>query len=140
MATSAQGTILKFTPQNGAQVTVGKLTSVGEITPSSEPIDVTTLDSEGGYREYIQGFRDAGEVALSGYYEKDGEGQAALRAAYDSGLPGMTEVCFADGTLVRFSALVKSYTLGAAEVNGAVGFGATLKLSGGVTVTENAED
>jgi len=136
MATSAQGTVFKFTPQGGEQVAVGKLTSVGEITPTSEPIDVTTLDSEGGFREYMQGFRDSGEVALSGFYEKGSAGQSALRTAYESGFPGAAEVQFADGTLVRFSALVKSYTLGAAEVNGAVGFGAVLKLTGGVTVTE----
>ena len=60
MATSAQGTILKFTPSGGEQVTVGRLTSVGEIAPEAEAVDVTTLDSAGGYREYIQGFRDSG--------------------------------------------------------------------------------
>ena len=50
MATSAQGTILKFTPSDGEQVTVGRLTSVGEIAPEAEAVDVTTLDSAGGYR------------------------------------------------------------------------------------------
>ena len=40
MATSAQGTILKFTPSGGEQVTVGRLTSVGEIAPEAEAVDV----------------------------------------------------------------------------------------------------
>ena len=43
MATSAQGTTLKFTPANGAQVTVGRLTSIGEIAPEAGELDVTTL-------------------------------------------------------------------------------------------------
>ena len=82
MATSAQGTLFKFTPASGTQVTVGRLTSIGEIAPTSEEVDVTTLDSDDGYREYIQGFRDAGELELTGFHDADDSGQAALRAAY----------------------------------------------------------
>lgn len=133
MAVRAQGTVLKFTPKSGTQVVVGKLTSVGEIAPDSEEIDVTTLDSE-GYREYIQGFRDSGEVELSGFHEKDDAGQKALRAAYASGDAGTFEVSFPDATSAEFTAFVKSYSLGAAEVDGAVGFGATLRITGEVTI------
>lgn len=131
MATKAHGTILKFD-----QVLVGKLTSVGEIAPDSEELDVTTLDSDGGYREYLQGFRDSGEVEISGFHEKGDAGQAALRNAYASGEEGAVEVDFPDGTVVTFSAFVKSHTIGAAEVDGAVGFGAVLRITGGVTVAE----
>lgn len=131
MATKAHGTVLKFN-----QVPVGKLTEVGEIAPDSEQLDVTTLDSDGGYREYLQGFRDSGEVELSGFHQKGDAGQAALRAAYESGEAGAVEVDFPDGTKVTFSAIVKSHTIGAAEVDGAVGFGAALRITGGVSVTE----
>lgn len=44
-------------------------------------------------------------------------------------------IAFADGTEVSFSAFVKSHVIGAAEVDGAVGFGATLRITGGVTVS-----
>ena len=84
MAIRAQGTTLKFTPKDKTQVTVGMLRSVGEIAPDSEEIDVTTLDSTGGYREYVQGLRDAGEVELTGFHGSDA-GQKALREAYASG-------------------------------------------------------
>ena len=115
MATGAKGTVFKF----GGAV-VGKLTSVGEISPQSEELDVTTLDSAGGYREFIQGYRDSGAVELTGFHEKGNAGQAALRAAYESGEAGSAEVDFPDGTTVSFRAFVKGYTLGAAEVDGAV--------------------
>ena len=59
---------------------------------------MTTLDSEDGYREYIQGFRDAGELELTGFHDADDSGQAALRAAYDSGAAGTASIAFADGT------------------------------------------
>lgn len=131
MATSAYGTILKY---NNA--VVGRLTGVGEIAPDSEEIDVTTLDSEGGYREFMQGYRDSGTVELTGFHEKGDAGQAALRAAFDSGVAGDVQVDFPDGTVVSFRAFVKGYTLGAAEVDGAVGFGAVLRITGAVTVKE----
>ena len=134
MAVQAQGTVFKFTPADGEQVVVGKLTSVGEIAPDSEEIDVTTLDSD-GYREYIQGFRDSGELELTGFHQKDDAGQSALREAYASGAPGTAQVCFPDGTSASFSAFVKGYSLGAAEVDGAVGFGAMLRITGGVEVS-----
>lgn len=131
MATKAQGTVFKFN-----QTAVGSLSSVGEIAPDSEMVDVTTLDSEGGYREYIQGFKDAGEVELEGFFDKGDAGQKALRDAYESGGAGAAQVDFPDGSCATFSAVVKGYTVGAAEVDGAVGFGAVLRVTGGVTVSE----
>lgn len=135
---NSQGTTLKFTPEGGTQVTVGKLTSVGEIQPEAEEIDITTLDSTGGYREFMQGFRDSGEVELSGYHDAGDEGQKALRTAFTSGKSGAFIVSFPDGTDVNFSGFIKSHIIGSAEVDGAVGFGATIRISGPVTVTEAA--
>ena len=133
-AIRSQGTTLKFKADGAEQLTVGRLTSVGEIAPEAEEVDVTTLESTGGYREYMQGFRDAGEIAVSGFHQAGDAGQAALRAAFDSGEAGSVEVLFSDGTTVSFSAFVKSCSLGAAEVDGAVGFSAVLRLSGVVVV------
>ena len=135
-ATKSQGTTLKFTPAGGSQVTVGRLSSVGEIQSDSEELDVTTLESEGGYREYIQGLRDCGEVELTGYHDAGDAGQKALRGAYASGKNGAFLVEFPDGSKVNFSGFVKSHTIGSAEVDGAVGFGAVVRISGSVTVTE----
>lgn len=134
-ATRSQGTTLKYTPAQGTQVTIGKLTSVGEISPDSEEVDVTTLDSTGGYREFIQGFRDSGELEISGYHDKSDGGQAALRTAYASGASGSFLVTFPDGATVSFSGFVKSHTVGSAEVDGAIGFGAVIRISGAITVT-----
>lgn len=131
MATQARGTILKYN-----DAVVGRLTSVGEISPSSEELDVTTLDSAGGCREFLQGYRDSGEVELTGFHDKGDAGQAALRTAYAAGTAGDVSVAFPDGATVSFRAFVKGYTLGAAEVDGAVGFGAILRITGAVTVKE----
>ncbi|MDO4371207.1 MAG: phage tail tube protein [Clostridia bacterium] len=135
-ATRAQGTTLKFTPAGGTQVVVGKLTSVGEIAPEAEEVDITTLESTGGYREYMQGFRDSGELEITGFHDADDAGQTALRTAFASGVSGSFEVKFPDDTAVTFSGFIKSHTIGSAEVDGAIGFGAVIRISGAVTVTE----
>ena len=135
MAIQGKGTTMKFTPDGGAAVSIGKLTKVGEIAPEAE---VTTLDSTGGYREYMQGWRDAGTIAVSGFFDSGNAGQTALRTAFDNGKAGAFEVSFADGSKAAFSAFVKKYAIGAAEVDGAVGFSAQLRVSGAVTFTAGA--
>ena len=135
MATAPIGTTMKFTPQSGTQTVIGKLTSIGEISPDSEEIDITTLDSAGGYRQYMQGLRDAGTIEIEGFYDPDDAGQAVLRSAYASGAPGSVRISFPDGTVFTFSAFVKSHRAGAAEVDGAIGFAAVLRITGGITIT-----
>lgn len=135
-ATRAQGTTLKMKVGSGAQQSVGRLTSVGEIEPEAEEVDVTTLESTGGYREYIQGFRDSGEVVLEGYHDAGDAGQKAVRSAFASGSKCEFEVDFPDGTKAEFSGFIKKHSIGSAEVDGAIGFGAVIRVSGPVTVTE----
>ena len=54
------GTVFK----RGA-VAVAEVSSISGPNISRGHIDVTNLDSTGGYREFIAGFRDAGEVTLT---------------------------------------------------------------------------
>ena len=127
--TRALGTTITFNAKN-----IGALTSIGEITPDSEELDATTLDSQGGYREFLQGFKDSGEVTLSGYYDKADVGQQELITGYGNGEVKAVAIDFPNSTGgATFNAYVKSFTLGSADVDGIVGFGATLRISGVVT-------
>ena len=126
----ALGTTISFNAK-----TIGALTSIGEITPDSEELDATTLDSQGGYREFLQGFKDSGELTLSGYYDKTDLGQQALITGYGNGEAKAVAIVFPNPGGASFNAYVKSFTLGAADVDGIVGFGATLRISGVVTAT-----
>lgn len=132
------GTTLTVTPSGGTASVVGKLNSIGEITTDSEEIEVTTLDSTGGYREYVQGFRDSGTLDIGGYLTSGNAGQAQLSALYTSGAIAGFEVAFPDGTTCAFNGFVKSVSYGAAEVDGAVAFGAQIRISGAVTFTPAA--
>lgn len=133
MPQKAMGTTLSCA-QNNQTVQIGRLRSISEIKADSEAVDVTTLDAAGGFRRYTQGLKDMGEVTLTGFHEKDEAGQQKLRALYESGEAATFTVAFPDGMKAAFSAFVKAHALGAAEVDGAVGFSAVLRLTGGVTI------
>lgn len=45
--------------------TIAEIISISGPTMTREFIDVTSLDSTGGYREFIAGFRDGGTVTLN---------------------------------------------------------------------------
>jgi predicted secreted protein len=64
-STAVSGVGTKFQRWNGT--TYVSLAEVNSITGPSMTrafIDVTSLDSTGGYREFITGFRDAGTISL----------------------------------------------------------------------------
>ena len=127
MATKSLGTVFSVN-----DTVVGKLSSISEITCDSEMIDVTTLGDD--CRRYMQGAKDAGEIRLTGFHSKDEAGQSALRALYESGEEAAAHITFPDGMTAAFPALVKSHALGAAQVDGAIGFSCVLKITGRVTV------
>ena len=67
MATKGMGTKFNIGAE-GSKKTVAELTEIGGMELSADTIEVTTLDSTDGYREFMQGLKDAGEVSLSGYF------------------------------------------------------------------------
>ena len=80
MKTAAIGT--KFSI--GEKV-VGSLKSIGGVEASADTIDVTTIDNADGYREFVGGIKDGGEVPLEGYFDYSDDGQKALYDAFESG-------------------------------------------------------
>ena len=133
MAAKAQGTKLKI--GTSPQYEIGELTSIGGLSLSAETIDVTTLGSTDGYREFIQGFRDAGEVSISGFF-KPGEtnGQASLLVNLQDGSIDAYSIEFANLSYKwTFNAIVTAYSTSASN-DDAVTFEATLKVTGKPTL------
>ncbi len=52
--------------------TIAQIKSISGPSKTRNFIDVTSLDSVGGYREFITGFRDAGQITLNMLYSRDG--------------------------------------------------------------------
>lgn len=49
---------------DGTYVPLAEVLNIDGPTMSRDTPDVTSLDSEGGYKEFIAGFRDAGTISL----------------------------------------------------------------------------
>ena len=125
MAERALGTTLTVDA-----TTVAGLTSIGGLELSADTIDVTTLDSDGGYREFVAGFKDAGEVSLEGYLNSvTGKGQKELYDLFESGDEGAFEIDFSEGSSWSFSGVVTGFGTNA-DLEDPLAFTATVKVSG----------
>lgn len=61
-ALQSKGTKLQYDSGSGDYVSVAEVTRITGPNPSKEQIDVTHLESTGAYREYIDSFKDGGEI------------------------------------------------------------------------------
>lgn len=73
-AFSGVGTLVQRGDGTSTEVftTIAEINSVDGPNKTRATIDVTSLDSTGGYREFIAGFRDGGEVTLNLNMTRDG--------------------------------------------------------------------
>ncbi len=112
-----------------ADLVIANLTSIGEIGVESSEIDVTTLDSDSGYKEYIAGFKDAGEVALAGIIKSEDAMEAMLALAESQSIEEWTIETESGSTWV-FDGFVKMFKEAEATVEGVRGFSASIRVSG----------
>lgn len=120
---------------------VGSLTSIGGLELSSETTDVTALDNKDGYKEFLGGFKDGGEVPVEGFLDGENEGQEAMLEAFESQEPVACSIEFPAkiGKTWTFNAVVTRYKAGDAELTGALKFGGALKVSGKPTLAATAQ-
>lgn len=136
MAARSLGTVLKI-GESASAIKVGGLTEIGGIELSADTLDTTTLDSDGGYREFIGGFKDAGEVSLSGYLEITAtDGQKKMYDAFESGAEQTFAIEFPEsiGAKWSFKGVVTGFSTGA-SLEDLISFGSTIKVSGKPTLT-----
>lgn len=136
MATRSLGTVLKIGKDVSA-TKIGGLTEIGGIELSADTLDNTTLESDGGYRKFIGGFKDAGEVSLSGYLEiSSSNGQKKMYDAFETGDVQDFAIEFPEsiGAKWAFKGVVTGFSTGA-SLEDLISFGATIKVSGKPTLT-----
>lgn len=128
MAVASVGTKLKK-----GTTEIAELTSIGGLELSAETIDTTTLDSTGGYRTFINGFKDGGEVSISGFFNPTSH--KGLYDDFEAGTVSTYTIEFPAGINAKweFSAVVTAYST-SAELEDAIAFEATLKVSGKPTL------
>lgn len=132
-ALKSLGTTLTLDP-DGTPVPIADLTSIGEVGVESDEIDVTTLDSTGGYKEFIAGSKDAGEVALAGFVKSETNMEEMLALA-EAQTVSNWEIEFTSGSKWTFSGFVKSWKEAESTVDGVRGFTGSIRISGAPTYT-----
>lgn len=139
MATRALGTTL--TKGTGTPATIGSLTSINGIEITAETIDVTHLGSTGGYKEFIGGFKDAGEVSAEGFFDPaTTSNQVSLQDDLDDGLVDDYNINFPTTPTAKwaFKGIITNFKVGDAQLDGTIAFSITIKVSGKPTLTVTA--
>lgn len=128
-AISSLGALLKI--GNGASVEVftaiPELRNINGPTMTAENIDVSHLGSTSGYRDYIAGFKEAGEI--SGEVNWTQAGYATLLALFVSGALKNFLLVFSDGSDYKFSGRITALPI-TAQTGDAVRFNLTIKITG----------
>lgn len=127
MPIASMGTTIK----KSTGTAIAGLTSIDGLSLSADTVDTTTLDTVGGYRTFINGFKDAGEVSISGYY--DYTSHNAILTDFEAGTTSSYVITFPNGNTWTFSAVVVGFTTGA-DLEDLVSFEATFKVSGKPTL------
>lgn len=117
---------------------VASLNNIGGMEINVDTVDVTTHDSEGGFKEFIAGLMDAGEVPISGYFNNENSnGQLKMVTDCTSREIKMAEIVFPESTGASwaFQGLITKIKVGDNPTNDGIPFSATIKVSGKPTLT-----
>lgn len=118
-------------------------TPIAEVNSITGPgmtrdfIDVTSLDSTGGYREFIAGFRDGGTVVLNMNFTIDTWSLMKDDFENDAPVPYSIELPDSDGTIISFNGLVTECPI-TIPTDDKVTADVTIKVTGQVLVDSGA--
>lgn len=120
-----------------AWANIAEINSITGPSMSRDTIDVTSLDSTGGYREFITGFRNAGTVALKMNFTRDT--YDLMKADFESDTLQNYEIVLSDteNTTLEFEGLVTELPL-TIPADDKMTADVTIQISGQVTVNSGA--
>lgn len=130
-AVSAKGTVLIWN-----YLKVLEQANLQGLSQARDTIDVTSHDSADGYREYVAGLGDGGELSLDGnFITSDSNGQIALHTDMQA---GTVRACFlllpmSVGQALSFNAIAKGFEPSFPH-DGKMGLSGSLKVSGKPTL------
>lgn len=138
-AMSSQGTYLETSLGGSPEMwsELAEVTSIGGPRETSEELDVTHLRSPGAYREFLQSFKDGGELPLSLNFLPSNGTQNALRADYEANPQPVRRrrIVWPDGGTDTFQSFVKGVGR-SAQVGQKLTLDITLRISGPVASVE----
>ena len=116
---------------------ISEINSITGPGMSRDTIDVTSLDSTGGYREFITGFRNAGTLSLSMNFTRDTYEQ--MKSDFESDTAQNYEIVLPDSdkTSLEFEGLVTELPL-SIPADDKVTVDVTIQISGQVVVNSGS--
>lgn len=135
----AMGTKLTLKKQGSEteDLVIANLTSIGEQSTEIEEIDVTTLDSPGGAKEFISGTKDPGSIDMAGNAKTEGQVDK-LYSVFKAGDNREFEIEYPNGDTLALEGYLSKFTFGEVTTDGLYTFGLSLRLSGLPEFTEHA--
>ena len=101
MSLAISGVGTEFHRWNGSHWdAIAEITSIKGPGPKRDQIEVTNLDSTGGYKEYIAGFREAGTISLTMNFIRSN--YDLLLADFESDVNGNYEIILEDTVRTSF--------------------------------------
>ena len=136
LAVAGKGTFFRRW-SGAAWVDIAEILSISGPGMSRDVIDVTSLDSVGGYREFIAGFRDPGTITLSMIFRRDTFN--TMKTDFESDTLQNYEMVLSDAevTSLEFEGLVTEVPL-AVPADDKITMEVTIKISGEVTVNSGS--
>lgn len=135
-AVSSVGALLKkYT--GAAWASVGEVVNISGPTMSRETIDVTSLASTGGYREFIAGFRDPGTLTFTMNFNRTD--YETMKTDFESDTEQDYELILPDDdvTTLEFTGLVTELPLNL-DPGSQITCNITIKITGQVTVNSGS--
>lgn len=116
---------------------IAEINSIEGPGKSRDTIDVTSLDSTGGYREFITGFRNPGTVTLTMNFTR--ETYDLMNDDFESDTAANYEIILPDAeeTTLEFEGLVTELPL-SIPADDKVTVNVTIQISGQVTVNSGS--
>jgi predicted secreted protein len=138
MSNAIAGVGTKFRRWNGSNwVDIAEINSISGPNKSRDVIDVTSLDTIGGYKEFIAGFRDGGTVALPMNFTR--AGYELMNTDFESDDLQNYEILLPDdeATSFEFEALVTELGL-AIPADDKITSDVSLKISGQIMINSGS--
>lgn len=131
-AMSGVGTVIqKWSTGTSQWVTIAEVTNIAGPGFTRDLIEVTSLDSTGGWREFIPGFRDGQNVVLSMNYTRASLDE--FLADFEDNEVQNYEIILPDNTSIEFEGFVQEFPL-TIPTDAQITMEVTIKISGLPTV------
>lgn len=135
-AISGVGTKFRRWDSVGSEwVSIAEVNSIEGPNKTRGTIDVTSLDTDGGYREFIAGFRDPGQINLSMNYSQ--AGYEAMNDDFESNTRQNYQIVLPDGFTLEFEGLVTEVPL-TVTTDDKITMNAVIKISGSVSLSSSS--